>query len=87
MNYRPITMLNVAYTHKTFTIILNQRLVDIIQTELGAYQSGFRPNRSTIDNTFTVRQIIEKCYEYNIDIHNIFIDYTLLLILQNRIKY
>jgi len=23
-----------------------------------------------------IRQIIEKCYEYNIDIHNIFIDYT-----------
>ena len=23
-----------------------------------------------------IRQIAEKCYEYNIDIHNIFIDYT-----------
>ena len=34
----------------------------------------FRPNRSIIDNIFMVRQIIEKCYEYNIEPHNIFVD-------------
>jgi hypothetical protein len=43
---------------------------------VGEYQSGFRPNRSTIDNIFTLRQTIEKCYKFNIDIHNIFIDYS-----------
>jgi hypothetical protein len=73
-NYRPITLLNVVY--KIFAIILNQRLVDIVEPMLGEYQSGFRPNRTTIENIFMVRQIIEKCYEYNIDIHNIFIDYS-----------
>ena len=73
MNYRLITLLNVA--HKIFAIILNQKLVDITETELGDYQSGFRANRSTIDSIF-IRQIIEKCYEYNIDVRNIFIDYT-----------
>ena len=72
-NQRPITLLNVAY--KIFAIILNQRLADIVETELGDYQSGFRPNRSAIDNILMIRQIIEKCCEYNIDIHNIFIDY------------
>ena len=74
MNYRPITLLNVAY--KIFAILLNQKLVDITETELGDYQSGFRPNKSITDNIFMIRQIIEKRYEYNIDIHNIFIDYT-----------
>ena len=73
-NYRPITLLNVAY--KIFAIILNQRLADMVEPTLGEYQSGFRPNRSTIDNIFILRQIIEKCYEFNIDIHNIFIDYS-----------
>jgi len=34
---------------------------------------GFRPNRSTVDNTFIVRQIYEKCHEYNIDFHNILV--------------
>ena len=64
------------HLYKILAIILNQKLVDIIETKLGDYQSGFRPNRSTLDNIFMIRQIAEKCYEYNIDIHNIFIDYT-----------
>jgi len=50
-------MLNVAY--KISAIILNQKLVDIIETEFGDFQSRFRPNRSTIDNIFMIRQIIE----------------------------
>ena len=37
---------------------------------------GFRPNRSTINNIFIVRQIYEKCHEYNIDLQNIFIDFS-----------
>ena len=37
---------------------------------------GFRPNRSTIDNIFMVRQIFEKCHEYNTELHNIFVDYS-----------
>jgi hypothetical protein len=70
---RLITLLNVAY--KIFAIILNRSLVDIVETKLGDSQSGFRPNRSIIYNIFMIRQIIEKCYEYNVDIHNICIDY------------
>jgi len=73
-NYRPITLLNVAY--KILAIILNQRLADIVEPILGDYQSGFRPNKSTIDNIFILRKIMEKCYEYNIDIYNVFIDYS-----------
>jgi hypothetical protein len=66
-------LLNVAY--KIFATILTQRLVDITEIELGDYQSAFGPKRSRIENIFMIRQIIEKCYEYNIDIHNIFIEY------------
>ena len=52
MNYRPITLLNVAY--KIFTIILNQKLVDIIETESGYYQSGFRPNSSQVFDEYRI---------------------------------
>ena len=73
-NYRPITILNIAY--KIFTIILNNRLSKIVESKLSDVQSRFRPNRSTLDNIFIVHQNLEKCYEYNIDLHNMFIDYT-----------
>jgi hypothetical protein len=56
MHYRPIRLLNIAY--KIFATILNQRLADIAEIELGDYQSGFRPNRSIVDNIFMIRHII-----------------------------
>jgi sorting nexin-29 len=73
-NYRGISLLNIIY--KIVAIILYNRLSKIIEPEIGNYQMGFRPNRSTIDNIFIVRQIYEKCHEYNIDLHNIFIDFS-----------
>jgi sorting nexin-29 len=72
-NYIPITLLNVAY--KIFTVLINNRLSSTVERKLEYCQMGFRPNRSTIDNIFIVRQIIEKCHEFNTELHNIFIDY------------
>jgi hypothetical protein len=51
-------------------------LSSIVESKLEDCQMGFRPTRSTIDNIFIVRQIIEKCHELNIKLHNVFIDYT-----------
>jgi sorting nexin-29 len=56
-SYRPITLLNIAY--KLFTVLLNNRLSEIIELKVGDYQMGFRPNRSTIDNIYMIRQIYE----------------------------
>ena len=72
-NYRGVSFLNITY--KIFAIILYNRLSKTIEPEIGNYQMGFRPNRPTIDNIFIVRQIYETCHEYNIDLHNIFIDF------------
>ena len=72
-NYRLITLLNIAY--KIFTILLNNRLSKIVESKLSDAQAGFRPNRSTLDNIFIIHQTFEKCHEYNIDLHNIFVDY------------
>jgi sorting nexin-29 len=72
-NYRPITLLNTVY--KIFAILLNNRLTDTIENKLEDCQMGSRPNRSTIDNIFPLKQIFEKCYEYNIDLCIMFIDY------------
>jgi sorting nexin-29 len=54
-NYQPIPLLNIAY--KIFTILLNNRLSEIVQGKLSDVQMGFRPDRSTVDNIFISRQI------------------------------
>lgn len=72
-NYRGITMLVVMY--KAFTHIIHKRLTPLTENLLGEYQAGFRSNRSTTDQIFALRQILEKCWEYNIDIHQLYIDY------------
>jgi len=48
----------------------------MVESKLEDCQMGFRPNRSTIDKIFTVRQIIEKCHELSIELYIVFIDYT-----------
>jgi hypothetical protein len=83
-NYRPIMLLNIAY--KIYAILLNNRLSEITENKLGDFQMGFQPNRSIIDNIFMVRQIFEKYYEYNIEIHNIFVDYSQAFDSLNRNK-
>ena len=81
-NYRGISLLNITYN--IFAILLYNRLSKIIEPEIVNYQMGFKPNRSTIDNIFIVRQIYEKCHEYNIDLHNIFIDFSQAFYTVNR---
>lgn len=72
-NYRGITLLNVAY--KVFANLLYMRLLPYAESCIGEYQCGFRRDRSTSDQIFSLRQILEKCREYNIDTHHLFIDF------------
>jgi sorting nexin-29 len=72
-NYRSITLLDIAY--KVFSNMLNERLKKITEKLLGDYQCGFRKNGSTTDQIFTIRQMIEKHYEHNQDLHMLFLDF------------
>lgn len=73
-NYRPITLLNMSY--KICAIILNNRLTNIVESKIQDNQFGFRPNRSTVDSVFIAQQLFEKCFELNIELHNMFVDYS-----------
>jgi len=72
-NYRGISLLSGAY--KLFGKILLGRLAPLVEAQIGDYQCGFRPGRSTVDQIFSVKQIIEKSWEYGINLHHIFVDF------------
>lgn len=72
-NYRGISLLNTAY--KVFSVALYNRLIKYVEPQLGEYQGGFRKNRSTIDQIFSLRQIMEKAKEFNKIIWILFIDF------------
>lgn len=42
---------------------------------LGDYQAGFRKNRSTLDQIFILRQSLEKFYEYDKQLHQLYVDF------------
>ncbi|GFW89824.1 reverse transcriptase domain-containing protein [Trichonephila clavipes] len=71
-NCRGITLLNMAY--KIFSNLLFARLQPYTDKVIGNYQC-VRPQRSTIDQIHTLRQILEKTKEYNIKTFNLFVDF------------
>ena len=72
-NYRGISLINTGY--KVLSLILLERLTTGVDYQIGDYQCGFRKNRSTVDQIFTIRQLMEKCWEYNRTSHQLFIDF------------
>jgi len=61
--------------YKVFSPLIQKKLSEMVECNIGRYQMEFRPNRSTMENIHIVRQIYEKCFEYRIDLSNIFIDF------------
>jgi sorting nexin-29 len=57
-------MLCLTYAH----------LLPYTEAEIGSYQYGFRPGKSTTDALFILRQILEKVQERKIETHFLFID-------------
>ena len=74
-NYRGISLLSVAGKILA-RVILNRLITNISEENLREAQCGFRPNRSTTDMIFTVRQVQEKCIKQNMDFVAVFIDLT-----------
>ena len=72
-NYRGITLLSVP--SKIFTKIIIQRIQEGIDDELRQEQAGFRKGKSTTEQLFTLRNIIEQCSEWNAPLYINFVDF------------
>jgi len=72
-NYRGIALINVTYKILAYCIL--DRIKPLSDGVLGEYQGGFRPNRSTTDQIFCIRQIAQKSWEYNNELYILFIDF------------
>ena len=72
-NYGGISLLPTTY--KVLSNILLSRLIPYAEEVTGDHQCGFQCNRSTTDHIFCIRQILEKKWEYNEAVHQLFIDF------------
>jgi hypothetical protein len=69
-NYCGISLLSTSY--KTLSNILLSRLSPYVDEIIGDHQCGFQRNRSTTDQIFCIRQILEKKREYSETIRQLF---------------
>jgi len=72
-NYRGVSLLKTAY--KILSNILFARISPFAEYIIGNYQCGFRRNRSTTNQIFTLRQILQKTKEFGIETHHLFSDF------------
>ena len=71
-NYRGISLISVP--SKVFMRVLLNRIRPKIEEKLREEQAGFRGGRSTVDQVFALRQILEKRWEYALPVYCAFID-------------
>ena len=70
-NYRGISVLSA--THKILSNFLLSRLTAYAEEIIGDHQCWFWCNRSNTDHIYCICQILEKIWEYNEAVHQLFI--------------
>lgn len=71
-NYRGICLLNTCY--KIYAKIIAKRINEITEEKVLEYQNGFRGGRSCTDASFTIKLLMEKRIEYDLETHMCFVD-------------
>ena len=71
--YGGISLLTIAYS--ILSSVLCERLKPFVNKLIGSYRCGVRPDKSTTDQIFTLRQILKKTQEHQINTHHLFVDF------------
>ena len=72
-NYRVMSLLPTVYT--ILSSILLSKLTPYAEEIVGDHHCGLQCNRSTTGHIFCIHQILEKEWEYNEAVHQLFIDF------------
>lgn len=72
-NWRGITLMSVAA--KVMGKVLIRRISGGVDAKLRKEQAGFRKGRSTIEQIFVLRNIVEQAVEWNSSLYVCFVDY------------
>jgi len=72
INYSGISIFSSTYA--ILSSILVSRLTPCAEEIIEKHQSGFGSNKSITDHLFYIRQILEKKWENNEAVHQVFID-------------
>jgi hypothetical protein len=72
-NYRSLSLLPTTY--KILSNILLSRLIPYAEKSTEDHQCGFGRSRSATGYILCIRQILEKKWEYNEAVHQLFIDF------------
>lgn len=72
-NYRSIPLMNVTYKILSYYIV--DRVKPFTEKIIRDYQSGFRENKSTIDQIFIIRQLYQKTWEFDQELHTLYVDF------------
>ena len=72
-NYTGISLLSSAY--KILSNILLSRLTPYAEEVTGDHQCGFRRKRSVTNHILCIRKILEKKWEYNEEVLQLFMDF------------
>jgi hypothetical protein len=72
-NYGGISLLCTGY--KILSTVLNSILKKDTEHIIGEYQAGFRTGKSTTNQILSVKNLLDKVLEHNVEIHQIFVDF------------
>jgi len=83
-NYRGIALLNTCY--KMLSTAILHRLEIYFKDIIEKYQTLFMKGTSSTDHIFTIRQALEKYYEFGKEMRLCFVDFSQAYDSINRIK-
>jgi hypothetical protein len=72
-NYSPISLLSTLY--KLMTRVVTNRLESLLDDAQPSAQAGFRRGYSITDHMQVLNELVEKCHEYNLPLHMLFVDF------------